>query len=129
MVELAQMKTDSDVVKDEGKNRFSRDEDILAKGSGAVDCGAVLGRVSAAGADIGKFKPLDPTATDGTQRAAAIILHFALADTDDATIVNLKRRAQVVNHALVWPAGITAGQKLEAIDQLEALGIVVRKGV
>lgn len=129
MVELSHVKTDTDVVVDEGHNRFSRDEDILAAGSGAVACGTVLGRVSAAGASKGKFKPLDPAATDGTQRAAAIILHFALADNADATIVNLKRRAQVVNHALVWPEGITDGQKLEALEHLEAFGIIARKGV
>ena len=119
------IKTDSDVVKDEGKNRFSRDTDTLASGSGKVIPGAVLGLVTA----TGKFKPLAPGASDGTQIAAAVILQYADATTADQTVVNLKRRAQVVLQALVWPAGITDAQKSTAIAQLKALGIVPRMGV
>lgn len=119
------IKTDSDVVKDEGNNRFSRDTDTLASGSGKVIPGAVLGQVTASG----KFKPLAPGASDGTQIAAAVILQYADATTADQTVVNLKRRAQVVLQALVWPAGITDAQKSTAIAQLKALGIVPRMGV
>ncbi|MFK0207992.1 head decoration protein [Agrobacterium sp. NPDC090283] len=119
------IKTDSDVVKDEGKNRFSRDTDTLASGSGKVIPGAVLGQVTASG----KFKPLAPGASDGTQTAAAVILQYADATTADQTVVNLKRRAQVVLQALVWPAGVTDTQKSTAIAQLKALGIVPRMGV
>lgn len=118
-------KTDGDVVKDEGKNRFSRDTDTLASGSGAVIVGTVLGQVTASG----KFKPLAPSASDGTQTAAAVILQYADATSADQPVVNLKRRAQVVLQALVWPAGITDAQKSTAIAQLKALGIVPRMGV
>ena len=118
-------KIDSDVVKDEGKNRFSRDDDTLASGSGKVICGAVLGRVTA----TGKFRPLAPAASDGTQTAAAIILQNADATSADVTVVNLKRRAQVVLQSLVWPAGINATQKAAALASLETLGIVARTGV
>ncbi len=118
-------KTESDVVKDEGKNRFSRDTDILATGSGKVQVGTVLGKVNA----TGKFKPLDPTATDGTQIAAAIILQPANASAADVEVVNLKRRSQVVLQSLVWPPGITAAQQKTALDQLAALGIITRMGV
>jgi hypothetical protein len=58
-------KTDADVVKTEARNRASRDEAILASGSGLVLVGTVLGTVSASG----KKKPLAPTATDGSQTA------------------------------------------------------------
>ena len=118
-------KTDSDVVKDEGKNRFSRDDDTLASGSGKVVCGTVLGRVTT----TGKFKPLNTAATDGSQTAAAVILQFADATAADVTVVNLKRRAQVVMQALVWPIGINATQKNAALAALETLGIVARTGV
>lgn len=118
-------KTDSDVVKDEGANRFSRDDDVLASGSGKVACGTVLGRVTA----TGKFKPFAPAASDGSQTAAAIILQSADATSADVTVVNLKRRAQVVLQALVWPAGITATQRNAALASLETLGIVARTGV
>ncbi|MBN9033736.1 MAG: hypothetical protein BGO05_07310 [Rhizobiales bacterium 63-7] len=119
------LKTESDVVKDEGKNRFSRDEDVLASGSGVVVIGTVLGRVTT----TGKFKPLAPAASDGTQTAAAIILQNADATSADKIVVNLKRRAQVVLQALVWPVGINATQRAAALASLEAQGIVARNGV
>lgn len=119
------IKTDSDIVKDEGKNRFSRDTDTLASGSGAVIVGTVLGQVTASG----KFKPLAPAASDGTQTAAAVILQYSDATSADQSVVNLKRRAQVVLQALVWLTGITDTQKSAAIAQLKALGIVPRMGV
>ncbi len=119
------LKTESDVVKDEGKNRFSRDEDVLASGSGIVVIGTVLGCVTA----TGKFKPLAPAASDGTQTAAAVILQNADATSADKIVVNLKRRAQVVLQALVWPVGINATQRAAALASLEAKGIVARNGV
>ncbi|MDK4714678.1 head decoration protein [Rhizobium sp. CNPSo 4039] len=118
-------KTESDIVKDEGKNRFSRDTDTLASGSGKVVTGTVLGKLT----NGGKFKPLAPDATDGTQIAAAIILQRADATAGDQEVVNLKRRAQVVLQNLVWPGAITAAQKQTALDQLAALGIIARMGV
>lgn len=119
------LKTESDIVKDEGKNRFSRDTDTLASGSGIVKIGTVLAKVTASG----KFKPLAPGASDGTQIAAAIILQASDATSADQTVVNLKRRAQVVLQELVWPVGITDPQKKTALDQLAALGIIARMGV
>lgn len=118
-------KTDSDVVKDEGRNRISRDDDTLAAGSGIVVTGTVLGQVTA----TGKFKPLAPAASDGTQTAAAIILETADARTADQTVVNLKRHAQVVLQGLIWPVGINATQQTAALAALENRGIVARMGV
>lgn len=123
-------RTAGDIVKDEGKNRFSRDTDTLAQ-SGKVLCGTVLGKVTS----TGKFKPLAFTKADnspvddGSEIAAAIILHNADASASDVEIVNLKRRAQVVVQNLIWPAGITAPQQKTALDQLAALGIIARMGV
>ncbi|CAH0154551.1 hypothetical protein SRABI05_00631 [Agrobacterium fabrum] len=122
--------TAGDIVKDEGKNRFSRDTDTLAQ-SGKVLCGTVLGKVTS----TGKFMPLKFTKADGTpiddgsEIAAAVILHNADASASDVKIVNLKRRAQVVVQNLIWPAGITAAQLKIAVDQLAAIGIIARIGV
>lgn len=124
-MEHISFKTDSDVVKDEGRNRYSRDTDTLASGSGIVIAGTVLGKVTASG----KFKPLAPAANDGTQNAASVILQYSNATAADQPVVNLKRRAQVVLQSLVWPAGITDAQKSAALAQLSALGIVARMGV
>lgn len=118
-------RTETDIVKDEGEARYSRDDETLASGSGIVKIGTVLGKVTT----TGKFKPFAPGATDGTENVAAIILETADATSADRTVVTLKRRAQVVVQNLVWPDAITAPQKASAIAALEALGIVTRTGV
>lgn len=114
----------SDIVKAEAEDAFSRDEDILASGSGIVQAGTVLGKVTASG----KFKPLAPGASDGTQIAGAVILQRSDATSADQTVVNLKRHAQVVSQRLRWPAGINDAQRKAAVDQLKTLGIVARNG-
>lgn len=118
-------KTESDIVWDEGRNRFSRDTDVLAAGSGNVLTGTILGKIT----NNGKFKPLDPAATDGSQIAAAIILENAAATDHDHAVVTLKRRAQVILQNLVWPENITAQQRDTSLQQLAALGIIARMGV
>lgn len=128
-METYSYKVDSDVVKSEGDSRISRDDDVLASGSGKVVCGTVLGQITTAGATFGKFKPLAPAANDGTQTAKAIILQNADATAADVTVVNLKRHAQIVLQSLVWPAGITDAQKAAALASLENTSIVARNGV
>lgn len=123
-METYSLRTVADIVKDEGKNRFSRDEDTLASGSGIVRLGTVLGALA-----NGKLKPLKPSATDGTQTAVAVILETADATKADATVVTLKRRAQVVLQSLIFPDGITDDQRRAALAQLNAAGIVARMGV
>lgn len=119
-------KTDSDVVKTEEPNRASRDEAILASGSGIVRCGTVLGTITASG----KKAPLTPGASNGSQNATDIQLQDADASSADKTVVTLARgTAEVVLQALVWPAGITAPQKAAALAQLEAKLITARNGV
>ncbi|MGF0539263.1 head decoration protein [Agrobacterium sp. ES01] len=113
-----------DVVKYEANPAYSRDEDTLASGSGIVQLGTVLGKVTS----TGKFKPLDPEAADGTETAVAVILQRSDATAADQTVVNLKRHALVASHLLKWPAGIDAAQQATAINQLEAAGIVARNG-
>lgn len=72
-MDAIQLKTETDVVKTEGPNRYSRDEVTIASGSGEVEIGEVLGKVTA----TGKYKPLAPAASDGTQTAARISLQSA----------------------------------------------------
>jgi len=123
---MAVLKTETDVVKTEGPNRYSRDEITIASGSGDIEVGEVLGKVTASG----KYKPLAPGASDGTQIAARISLQTANAAAADAVrVVVLSRHAEVVRQALVWPAGITDSQKAAALAQLETAGIVARRGV
>lgn len=122
----AVLKTDSDVVKTEGPNRISRDEATIASGAGKIVPGQVLGKITASG----KLVPVAPAAADGSQTAAKVSLQYADATSADAArTVVLSRQAEVVAQALVWPVGITTNQKAAAIAQLEAAGIVARRGV
>ena len=88
--------------------------------------GAVVGIVTA----TGKVKQVDPSATDGTQYAAGVLMQAidaVLIDREDGLMV--ARHAIVADHALTWPAAITAAEKLSAIQQLKSLGVLIRKGV
>ena len=114
-----------DLLKYEAPNLFSRDQVTVASGQ-TLPLGAVVGIVTA----TGKVKQIDPSATDGSQYAAGVLMQpcdAALIDREDGLMV--ARHAIVADHALAWPAAITAAEKLAAIAQLKSLGILVRKGV
>jgi hypothetical protein len=86
----------------------------------------VVGLVTA----TAKIKQIDPSATDGSQYAAGVLMQAVdatLIDREDGLM--LARHAIVADHALAWPAAITAAEKLAAIAQLKSLGVLVRKGV
>ena len=120
------LKTETDVVKTEGPNRYSRVEAIIVSGSGVLQVGAVLGRVTASG----KYKPVTPAASDGSERAVAVLLQRADATSADfGHAVILARHAEVVAQALVYPAGVNATQQAAAIEHLKAAGIVARRAV
>ena len=113
-----------DLLKFEAPNLYSRDRATVASGQN-LPLGTVVGLVTA----TGKFKQLDPSAEDGTQVAAGVLLQACdatLIDRDDGLVV--ARHAIVAHHALAWPDAITTAEKLAAIAQLKALGVLVRQG-
>jgi len=78
-----------------------------------------------AAAGSGKVTALDLTAVDGSQRAAGITCDaYDATDADVDGVIIARGPAMVNPDALVWPAGITADQKIAALAELEALGIV-----
>jgi hypothetical protein len=114
-----------DLLKYEAPNLYSRDQVTVAAGQ-VLALGAVVGVITASS----KVKVVDPSATDGSEVAAGVLIQAVdanLADRDDGLIV--ARHAIVADHALVWPTGITVAEKKSAIAQLKALGILVRKGI
>lgn len=114
-----------DLLKYEAPNLFSRDQVTVASGQ-TLPLGAVVGIVTA----TGKVKQIDPSATDGSQYAAGVLMQpcdAALIDREDGLMV--ARHAIVADHALTWPAAITAAEKQAVVEQLKSLGILVRKGV
>lgn len=114
-----------DLLKYEAPNLYSRDRVSVASGQN-LPLGTVVGIVTA----TGKYKQIDPSAEDGTQVAAGVLLQACdatLIDRDDGLVV--ARHAIVSDHALQWPEAITAAEKASAIAQLKALGVLVRQGV
>ncbi len=114
-----------DLLKYEAPNLYSRDQITVGAGQ-SLPLGTVVGLVTA----TGKLKQIDPSATDGSQYAAGVLMQAVdatLIDREDGLM--LARHAIVADHALAWPAAITAAEKLAAIAQLKSLGVLVRKGV
>lgn len=114
-----------DLLKYEAPNLYSRDRVTVAAGQN-LPLGAVVGVVTA----TGKVKQIDPSATDGSQVAAGVLMQAcdaALAERTDGLIV--ARHAIVSDHALQWPTGITTGEQQAAVAQLKSLGVLVRQGV
>ncbi len=77
----------------------------------------------------GKVVALDPAGVDGSQHPAGIIAAAVTApDGTDARSLAIVRDAILADHAVVWPGGITAQQKTDAVAVLKARGILIRKG-
>ncbi|EMG36608.1 Bacteriophage lambda head decoration protein D [Desulfocurvibacter africanus PCS] len=114
----------SDLLKWEEDSRYSRDAVIIASGN-TVALGQVLGKIAA----TGKFVPLNPGAdpADGSEKAFGIAIDAYDASAADVEGVAIKRDAIVAPSALIWPDGITVGQKAAALAELEALGIITRE--
>ncbi len=114
-----------DVLKYEEENLYSRDQVTVVSGQN-LKLGTVIGRVSA----TQKVKALDPSATDGSEVAAGVVLQSIDASAAEKTNgLIVSRQAIVADHALVWPVAITTEEKTAAIAQLEAIGVLVRQGV
>lgn len=71
-----------------------------------------------------KYVPLDVDALDGSQKAAAVLINGCDATSADVETAILTGKAQIVPNQMVWPDGITAGEKAAALAQLAALDIV-----
>ncbi|MBD0392132.1 head decoration protein [Wolbachia endosymbiont of Pentalonia nigronervosa] len=112
-----------DLLKYEASNLYSREQITVAKGQN-LKLGAVVGLDS----KDNLIKVLNPTATDGTQTAIGVITSDLNAKENTKAVV-ITRIALLADYAIVWPTNITEEQKTAAIKQLEARGIVIRKGV
>lgn len=103
---------------------YSRDNIILISGQNLA-AGTVLGRITASG----KHTILAPAAGTGEAVAVGILLLDTDASLGDVKTVMGARDGMVPDNKIVWPAGITAGEKATAIAQLADVGIIVRAGV
>ena len=112
-----------DWLKYEDENLYSRDEVNVIAGQNLAT-GVVVGIITASG----KVTQLAPAAADGSQNAAGVLLFAVDATAADKGGVIVARHAICHDKKIVWPGGITGGQKTAAIAQLKALGILVREG-
>ncbi len=110
-----------DIVKWEEDNDYSRDTVTVLSGED-LTIGAVLGKVTASG----KMVELNPDASDGCEAAVGILTADCDASAADVQAVMVARESIVVASGLVWEATVTAGEKVTAIAELKALGIIVR---
>lgn len=101
----------------------SREQIVIASGSGVLKPGTVLGKVTASG----KYAPYNPTLTDGTETAAAILWEGCDATSADVRRTATARDTEVHADVLVWGAGVTTDQhKTDALADLAGAGIIAR---
>ncbi|MBI2817957.1 MAG: head decoration protein [Acidobacteria bacterium] len=112
-----------DWLKFEEDNLYSREEVTVVSGQN-LGRGTLIGKITASG----KITQLAPAAADGSEAATGVLLLPVDASAADHPGVIIARHAICSDNGLVWPGGITSGQKTTAINQLKALGILVREG-
>lgn len=100
---------------------YARERGTLVAGT-LGKSGMVCGVITASG----KFAPLDPEATDGTEAASAILYSRVDASAADRPAVFSVRATEANDAELIWPNGISAGNKAAAIAALKEKGIIVR---
>ena len=121
MAELQEGRYAGEFVVSEGNGRISRETITVLSGQ-TLEAAAVLGKVTASG----KYKVLDPAAVDGAEVAAGVLYDAVDASAADAEGVAVVRLAEVNAAELVWPDGITGGEKTTALGELAALNIIAR---
>jgi len=109
------------IVTEDNANRC-RDQVIIASGAGVLLAGAVLGKITASG----KYAPLAPGATDGSEVASAILYEGCDATSEDVRRTVTARDTSVHADVLVWADGVTDSQKSTAMSELSDVGIIGR---
>ncbi|MGQ2906734.1 MAG: head decoration protein [Aliihoeflea sp.] len=100
----------------------SREQGVVAAGSGLLKAGAVMGRITA----TGKYVPLDPDGMDGSDNAAAILFEGCDATEDDVRRTFTVRDSEVHADVLHWADGVSDIQKTAALAAMAAFGIIGR---
>jgi hypothetical protein len=123
MTTLTEGRHTAEYILSEAEGHRSRDNIKIASGSGIVESGAVLGKITASG----KFVPHAPAAADGSQTAIAI--NYARVDASAADVVAAAttRDSEVRAGALVLNAATdTDPEKAAVYASLASVGIIVR---
>jgi hypothetical protein len=110
-----------DLLKFEEENRFSRDTITVAAGQN-LKLGTVLGMLN------GKVVALDPTATDGSEKAVGVLMTDVDATAANTDAVMVSRNVLLAEPYVIWPVGLTSAQKVTAVAELNRLGVILRIG-
>jgi hypothetical protein len=96
----------------------------ITAGATAFAAGDVFTVTIAAG--TGEYKAHDPAATDGSEKAAAVLYAAVDASAEAQPCVIHVRDCEVHGEALTWLDTATAAQIAAGTDDLAAVGIIVR---
>ena len=75
----------------------------------------------------GLYSLCDPTAVDGTQNPAAVLVQAADASSTTATALALVRLGEIKTTNLTWKTGISAAQKTALLNQLKTTKLIVAR--
>jgi Bacteriophage lambda head decoration protein D len=106
MPELTEGRYAGEFVVSEGNGRISRETITVLSGQD-LEAAAVLGKVTASG----KYRALNPAASDGSQTAAGVLYDVVDASAADTEGVAIVRLAEVNAAELVWPAASPAARR------------------
>jgi hypothetical protein len=110
----------------EGNGDISREPVIILSGQGVLPAGSVLGRITAAGANLGKYAQYDNAATDGRNVAAGVLWEPVDATSADARGVVHVRLCEVFAARLAWSASADAAAKTAAYADLAPALVIAR---
>ncbi|MDE1465930.1 head decoration protein [Spartinivicinus poritis] len=99
---------------------FSRADRMVT--GGLYPVATVLGEIT----ETKQLTALNPTATDGSQKAVAILMGMVDARTEPQNTVVTDTLTVVRKVALEWPAEITDEQKQTALAELKEKFIIAR---
>ena len=122
------VKTLSDIVLVEEDHNYSKDKKTVPD-TVTVVMGEVTGQITANGNHV----PLNPAAVDGSEVAAGVAITEKTTAAGTGEVFVFTRHALLSDFqpgttepAVVWPDGISAGEKAIAIDQLKSIGVVIQ---
>lgn len=107
----------------EANGNLSREVGVIASGSGVINPGMVLAKVTA----TGKYVPAAATGSDGSQTAVAVAMYGCDATSADQSITIIAREAEVNGKELLFGSSVNDDAKKAAkAAQLAAQNIIVR---
>lgn len=113
-------------LKSEANGGLSEEQVVILSGSGMCPTGLVLGRITASGANLGKYAPYDNAATDGRQVAAGVLYGPVDATSGDMRGRAHVRLCEVYAPRLAWKTGTSDADKTAAYADLATSYVITR---